>query len=357
MTKLRNDRFIRALNRQPVDRTPAWIMRQAGRYMPEYRALRERAGNFLALCKNPEMACAATMLPIQQYNLDAAIVFSDILLIPEAMGLGLEFVADEGPLFAKTIRSAADVDQLRDVDPQKDLGYVNDAIKLIVRELDNSVPLIGFAGSPWTVASYMVEGQTAKHFYKLKGLMFQAPQVLHKLLAHMSKQITRALQAQIDAGVNVIMLFDTWGGILNDAAYQEFSLRYMADIVRDLKRDNPTVPVILFTKNGGRCLSAMAAVGCDAIGLDWTANLADAKAQVGQQVALQGNMDPCTLYASPERIVEEVKNVLAQFGSGTGHIFNLGHGIPMDVKPENVQVMLDAVHTYSPAYHQPLVTA
>ncbi len=352
MQKILEHRFMRALNRQPVDRTPVWIMRQAGRYMPEYRALRAQAGSFLELCKNPELACAATLLPINKFPLDAAILFSDILLIPEAMGLGLDFVTNEGPVFAKTISTAQDVASLPHIDPERDLGYVSEAIKRIVTELNGKVPLIGFAGSPWTVCSYMVEGQTSKHFYKLKGLMYAQPAVMHQLLEHMTTQTINALQAQIKAGVNTVMLFDTWGGILTDALFKEFSLAYMAKIVHALRKMYPQVPVILFSKNGGRCLPEMAATGCQALGLDWTANLATAKKAVGAQVALQGNLDPCVLYASPERIDAEVKNILEQFGAGPGHIFNLGHGIPLDVDPERVHNMLDALHKRSPAFNQ-----
>jgi len=346
MTKILNDRFLRALRRQSVDHTPVWIMRQAGRYMPEYKALRSKVGDFLTLCKTPEFACEATMLPLQRYDLDAAIMFSDILMIPEAMGLGLSFVAEEGPKFANVITAASDINKLPHLDPERDLSYVSAAIRLIIQRLDNSVPLIGFAGSPWTVATYMVEGQTSKQFYKIKGLMYQNPQLLHKLLAHMTIQTTNALQAQINAGVNAVMVFDTWGGILTDELYKEFSLRYMAEIVANLKSDNPTIPIILFSKNSGRCLIEQAATGCDALGLDWTVNLSKARALVGDKVALQGNLDPCVLYAPKQRIEAEVKAVLDQYGNSPGHIFNLGHGIPLDVDPNNVQVLLDAVKNY-----------
>jgi uroporphyrinogen decarboxylase len=288
MNKFATHRFIKALNRQPVDRTPVWVMRQAGRYLPEYRALRATAGSFLNLCHNPELAAHATIMPIQKFGFDAAILFSDILLIPHVMGLGLEFVAEEGPVFAKTINSSSDVASLPHIDVETDLNFVNAAIKNIVQELNGTTPLIGFAGSPWTVASYMVEGGTSKHFYKLKGLMYAQPQVMHKLLAHMTTQITNALQAQINAGVDVVMVFDTWGGILTDALYQEFSLRYMHEIVHTLKAKNPHIPIILFTKNGGRCIEQIAATGCSAVGLDWTASLSKAKQQVGNLVALQG---------------------------------------------------------------------
>ena len=342
-----NDRFLRALNRQSVDRTPVWIMRQAGRYMPEYRAIRKQAGDFLTLCKTPELACEVTLLPVQQFPLDAAIVFSDILLIPEAMGLGLSFVAEEGPKFAKTITTSADVAKLPHIDPEQDMGYVGDAIRMIVKNLAARVPLIGFAGSPWTVSTYMVEGQTSKQFNKIKGLMYQSPKVMHQLLAHMTTQITNALLAQINAGVNCVMLFDTWGGLLTDKLYKEFSLQYMAEIVSVIKSKYPHMPVILFTKNGGRCIQDIAATGCNAIGLDWTANLAEAKKLVGNKVALQGNMDPCVLYADDATVTAEVKAVLDQFGIGPGHIFNLGHGILPDIEPHKVSIMLEAVKKYS----------
>lgn len=354
MNKFAAHRFIKALNRQPVDRTPVWVMRQAGRYLPEYRALRTQAGNFLNLCHNPELAALATLMPIQRFGFDAAILFSDILLIPHAMGLGLEFVQNEGPVFAKTITCANDVANLPHVDVAADLGFVSAAIKNIVQELKHSTPLIGFAGSPWTVASYMVEGGTSKHFYKLKGLMYAQPRVMHNLLAHMTLQITNALQAQIDAGVSAVMLFDSWGGILTDANYLEFSLRYMQEIVQALQAKNPQIPIILFTKNGGRCLEQIAETGCTAIGLDWTASLSAAKHEVGNRVALQGNLDPCVLYANDEQIRLEVQQTLEQFGNGPGHIFNLGHGIAPDVDPAKVAVMLDAVHTYSPAFNNNL---
>lgn len=355
MQPLVNDRFIRALHRQTVDRTPVWIMRQAGRYMPEYRALRAEAGDFLTLCKTPELACAVTLLPVRKFPLDAAILFSDILTIPDAMGLELSFVADEGPKFAKTVRTAADVANLPNLDPEQDLGYVTQAVHRIVKELDGSIPLIGFAGSPWTVATYMVEGQTSKQFNVIRGLMYKDPVVMHQLLGHMSLQIANSLLAQIRAGVNAVMIFDTWGGILSDELYKEFSLRYMREVVTLIHNTYPNFPVILFTKNGGRCLLDIAATGCAGIGLDWTADISLARAQVGDKVALQGNLDPCALYAKPEGIVRQVQSVLQQYGSGSGHIFNLGHGIPPDVNPDHVQVMLDAIRTYSPAYHQQTV--
>lgn len=351
MPQLVNDLFLKALRRQPVDRTPVWIMRQAGRYMPEYRALRAKAGNFLTLCKTPELACAATMLPIRSFELDAAIVFSDILMIPEAMGLGLSFVEQEGPKFEKTIVSASDVAQLPNLDPTQDLSYVGESIQMIVQELNGKVPLIGFAGSPWTVATYMVEGQTSKQFNKVRAMMYKSPEVMHKLLAHMSIQISNSLLAQIHAGVDVVMIFDTWGGILSDPLYKEFSLAYMADIVKTLKITYPNIPIILFSKNGGKCLVDIANTDCTAIGLDWTADLTVARSQVGARVALQGNLDPCILYAAPNTIHAAVERTLREYGNGSGHIFNLGHGIPPDVDPKNVQILLEAVRTLSPAYH------
>lgn len=350
--KLLNTRFLRALQRQPVDKTPVWIMRQAGRYLPEYRALREKAGSFLTLCKTPELACAATLLPLQRFALDAAILFSDILMIPEAMGLELNFVENEGPKFAKVISNAQDVANLPHLNPEVDLAYISQAVQMLTKEL--TIPLIGFAGSPWTVATYMVEGQTSKQFYKIKAMLYQKPQILHELLAHMTLQTINALEAQINAGVAVVMLFDSWGGILTDALYKDFSLKYMQQIVAALKVNHPNIPVILFSKNSGHCLTEIAATGCDAIGLDWTVNLTQARAQVGQKVALQGNLDPCALYGSKERIVAEVKTVLEQYGHGPGHVFNLGHGIPLDINPDHVQYLLDAINVYSPAYQQPV---
>lgn len=350
--QLDNSVFIRALRRQPVDRTPVWIMRQAGRYMPEYRAIRNKAGDFLTLCKTPELACEVTLLPIRKFALDAAILFSDILIIPEAMGLGLSFVADEGPKFERVIATAADVSALPSIDPEQDLPYVQQAIRNITHELDGKIPLIGFAGSPWTVATYMVEGQTSKQFNRVRGMVYKSPQVMHQLLAHLCIQIANSLIAQIEAGVNAVMLFDTWGGILSDPLYKEFSLNYMREIVQIISTSQPNVPIILFTKNGGKCLEDIASTGCQAVGLDWTADLSVARKLVGDKVALQGNLDPCVLYAQPEKIITEVKSVLEQYGHGSGHIFNLGHGIPPDINPEHVQAMLDAVHTYSRAFHK-----
>lgn len=324
--------------------------------MPEYREIRSKTAGFLDLCQNPELACKVTLLPIDKYNFDAAILFSDILLIPHVMGLGLEFVAQEGPVFAKTIQTEQDVNNLAHIDPNTQLAYVNKAISYIVKELDNKTPLIGFAGSPWTLAAYMVEGQTSKHFYKLKALMYANPKVMHKLLNHMAIQVIASLQAQIDAGVSAVMIFDSWGGVLNDICFKEFSLAYMAQIVHQIQSKNPHIPVILFSKNGGRCLPQIVATGCNAVGVDWTISLSEAKAQIGTKTALQGNLDPCVLYASPKKIEEEVLRVLTEYGPGPGHIFNLGHGIPFDIAPDNVHVLVQAVRKFSPAFHEKLIT-
>ena len=353
MTELKNDRLLRALLRQPIDRTPVWIMRQAGRYLPEYRATREQAGSFMKLCQTPELACEVTLQPLRRFNLDAAILFSDILTIPDAMGLGLSFAEGEGPRFARPVRSAADVKQLAVPDPEDKLRYVMDAVRLVRRELDGKVPLIGFAGSPWTIATYMVEGQGGASFSIIKKMLFDQPQLLHALLDVVARSVTSYLNAQIAAGAQAVMVFDTWGGVLTPRDYREFSLRYMQAIVSGLTRQaqGRKVPVILFTKGGGQWLETMAATGCDALGVDWTIDLKDARARVGQHVALQGNLDPCVLYASPERICAEVETVLESFGPGNGHVFNLGHGIHPDVAPEHVAVLVEAVHALSKKYH------
>jgi uroporphyrinogen decarboxylase len=353
MTTLKNDRFLRALLRQPVDVTPVWVMRQAGRYLPEYRATREQAGDFKTLCMTPELACEVTLQPLRRFALDAAILFSDILTIPDAMGLGLEFADGEGPRFKRPVRTAADIAALRVPDPEGELKYVMDAVRLIRRELNGSVPLIGFAGSPWTLATYMVEGSGSKEFGLVKGMMFDQPRLMHQLLDVLARSVTSYLNAQIAAGAQAVMVFDTWGGVLTPRDYKEFSLRYMERIVAGLTREHESrrVPVILFTKNGGQWLEAMAASGCDALGLDWTTDLKDARARVGHQVALQGNMDPSMLYASPERIRAEVATILASYGQDSGLVFNLGHGIHQHIDPEKVKVFVDAVHEFSRPYH------
>jgi len=353
MAALKNDRLLRALLRQPVDETPVWIMRQAGRYLPEYRAVRKKAGDFKTLCTTPELACEVTMQPLRRFALDGAILFSDILTIPDAMGLGLYFAEGEGPHFHRPIRSHDDVKQLAVPDPEGELRYVMDAVRLIRRELDGKVPLIGFAGSPWTLATYMVEGGGSKEFATIKRMLFDQPDLLHQLLHILAKSVTAYLNAQIAAGAQAVMVFDTWGGVLTPRDYRTFSLAYLELIVRGLKRehDGVRIPVILFTKNGGAWLEAMAATGCDALGVDWTTDLQDARARVGKTVALQGNMDPSVLYASADRIREEVGTILKGFGKGGGHVFNLGHGIHQHVDPEHVAVLVDAVHEQSRAFH------
>ncbi len=353
MSELKNDLFLRALERKPVERTPVWIMRQAGRYLPEYRETRARAGNFLDLCQNPELACEVTLQPIDRYHLDAAILFSDILTIPDAMGLGLYFTEGEGPKFENPVRTAADVKRLGVPDPEQDLGYVMNAVRLIRQELHGRVPLIGFSGSPWTLATYMVEGGGTKVFAHAKGMMFDRPDLMHELLDVIARAVIAYLNAQVEAGAQALMVFDTWGGMLSDRAYREFSLQYMQRVVEGVIREHEgrKVPVILFTKGGGLWLRDMAATGCDALGLDWTMNIGEARRQVGDKVALQGNMDPCVLYASPERIRQEVATILEEYGHGSGHVFNLGHGIHPGIDPEHTAALVQAVRELSPAYH------
>ena len=354
MPALKNDLFIRALLREKVERTPMWIMRQAGRYLPEYRATRKRAGNFLTLCKTPELACEVTMQPLDRYGLDAAILFSDILTIPDALGLGLQFSEGEGPSFKSPITNMADVNRIANItSPINELSYVTDAVSLIRKELDGRVPLIGFSGSPWTLATYMVEGKGSKEFHKVKGMLYQKPETLEKLLDVLIKSVTEYLTAQIDAGAQAVMIFDTWGGVLSKECYLKYSLSPMQKIVQHLK-NNPSskdVPVVLFTKGGGNWLNEMAATGCNALGLDWTTEIDHARAQVGNKVALQGNLDPCVLYGSDRVIREEVKKVLSKYGKGSGHVLNLGHGIQQYVNPDKVTVLVEAVKEFSPAYH------
>ena len=350
---LANDLLLRALLRQPVPRTPLWMMRQAGRYLPEYRATRAKAGSFLALCMNPDLACEVTLQPLARYRLDAAILFSDILTIPHAMNVGLEFEAGEGPKIARPVRTPADIDRLPVPDPEGELRYVMDAVRLIRRELGGRVPLIGFAGSPWTVGTYMVEGGGSKNFQHVKGMLYGAPAELHRLLDVITRATIAYLNAQVAAGAQALMVFDTWGGALEPSAYREFSLRYMQRIVESVTRESEgrRVPVILFTKGGGQWLADMVATGCDALGVDWTTDLADARRAVADRVALQGNLDPSVLYAPPAAIRERVGRVLASYGRGHGHVFNLGHGIHPDVPPEHALAMVEAVHELSPAYH------
>jgi uroporphyrinogen decarboxylase len=354
MSQLKNDRYLRALMKQPVDVTPVWMMRQAGRYLPEYKATRAQAGDFMALCTNPELACEVTLQPLRRFKLDAAILFSDILTIPDAMGLGLYFETGEGPKFQHPISSHRDVENLPIPDPELGLGYVMDAVRTIRKNLKGEVPLIGFSGSPWTLATYMVEGGSSKAFTKIKKMAFSEPKTLHLLLDKLADSVILYLNAQIAAGAQSVMIFDTWGGVLSPRDYQLFSLQYMEKIVDSLTReyDGARIPVTLFTKNGGQWLEAIAATGCDAIGLDWTINIADAKARVGDKVALQGNMDPSVLYAPKARIEQEVADILAGFGKGEGHVFNLGHGIHLDVPPENAGHFVEAVHKFSKQYHE-----
>jgi uroporphyrinogen decarboxylase len=354
VTDLKNDNLLRALLRQPVDYTPVWMMRQAGRYLPEYRATRARAGSFMDLCRNPELACEVTLQPLERFPLDAAILFSDILTIPDAMGLGLYFAEGEGPHFERPVRSPEDVRRLAVPDMARDLGYVMDAVSLIRRELGGRVPLIGFSGSPWTLATYMIEGGTSKNFATTKAMMFDRPDLMHELLAKVADAVTEYLNAQVASGAQVLMIFDTWGGALTPRHFQTFSLGYMARIVDGVTREaeGRRVPVILFTKGGGQWLRRMAESGCDALGVDWTTDLADARRLVGDKVALQGNLDPCALYASPERIRAEVGSVLESFGHGPGHVFNLGHGIHPDVPPEHAATLVSAVQELSRPYHR-----
>ena len=353
MPALKNDRLLRALLREPVDVTPVWMMRQAGRYLPEYRDTRARAGSFMDLCRNPELACEVTLQPLERYPIDAAILFSDILTVPDAMGLGLYFTEGEGPRFERPVQDEAAVAALGLPDMQQDLGYVMDAVRTIRRELAGRVPLIGFSGSPWTLATYMVEGGSTKNFSRVKGMLFDRPELMHQLLEKVSLAVTAYLNAQVEAGAQALMIFDTWGGVLTPHHYQEFSLAYMQRIVQGLRREaqGRKVPVILFTKGGGLWLEQIAASGCDAVGIDWTLELGEARRRIGARVALQGNMDPCALYASPQRIREEVGRVLASFGKGNGHVFNLGHGIHPEIDPERAGVFIEAVHELSRPYH------
>ena len=354
MTELKNDRYLRALLRQPVDMTPIWMMRQAGRYLPEYKATRAQAGDFMSLCRNQELACEVTLQPLRRYALDAAILFSDILTIPDAMGLGLSFGAGEGPKFAKPIENQRDVINLPIPDPEQELQYVMNAVRTIHKALDGSVPLIGFSGSPWTLATYMVEGGSSKAFTKIKKMLYAEPHLLHQLLDKLADSLILYLNAQIKAGAQAVMIFDTWGGVLAHRDYQDFSLQYMHKIVAGLIREyrGRKVPVTLFTKGGGLWLEAIANTGCDAVGLDWTVNLTQARQQIGHKVALQGNMDPSVLYADQTRIEQEVQQILQDFGTGSGHVFNLGHGIHQDVPQQSPGYLVDAVHRLSQPYHQ-----
>lgn len=348
---LKNDTFLRALLRQPTEYTPLWLMRQAGRYLPEYRATRARAGSFLGLAKNPDYATEVTMQPLERYPLDAAILFSDILTVPDAMGLGLYFADGEGPKFERPLRDEQAVLALRA--PELDsLQYVFDAVTQIRKELDGRVPLIGFSGSPWTLACYMVEGGGSDDFRRVKTMLYDRPDLMHYILETNAAAVAAYLNAQIDAGAQAVMIFDTWGGALADGVYQEFSLSYMAKVMQQLQRekDGVQIPAIVFTKGGGLWLEQIADIGADAVGLDWTVNLGEARRRVGHKVALQGNLDPNVLFAGPDQIRAEVRKVLAAFGipaAGNGHVFNLGHGISQFTPPEAVTVLVETVHALS----------
>lgn len=351
---LKNDVFLRALQRQPVPYTPVWLMRQAGRYLPEYNQTRSQAGSFLKLAQTPDYACEVTLQPLRRFDLDAAILFSDILTIPHAMGLGLDFLPGEGPKFAHPLRTEADVLKLAVPDPA-DLQYVFDAVSLIRRELDGKVPLIGFAGSPWTLACYMVEGQGSSDYRLIKQMLYGRPDLLHRILQINAQAVTEYLNAQILAGAQAVMVFDSWGGVLADGAFQEFSLAYTRQVVQGLLRqhDGRDVPVIVFTKGGGMWLEDIAACGSDAIGLDWTANLTQARARIGDSAALQGNLDPCVLFGGEAAVRTQVRRVIDDFGpvGKGGHVFNFGHGISQYSDPDMVRVLVDEVHAYSPKYH------
>ena len=354
MSELENDLLLRALLCEPTERTPVWIMRQAGRYLPEYRETRAQAGDFMSLCRNPELACEVTMQPLRRYELDAAILFSDILTVPDAMGLGLYFASGEGPRFERPLRTAAEIRKLPMPDVDSELGYVFDAVRTIRRELAGRVPLIGFAGSPWTVGTYMVEGGSSRDFPTIRGLAADDPESLSLLLDKITRTTTEYLNAQVEAGAQAIMVFDTWGAALAPDDYRRFSLSHMQSIVDNLTReaDGRRVPVILFTKGAGPLLADMAATGCDALGVDWTTDLSQAREYVQDKVALQGNLDPATLRETPEVIRQGVADVLASYGNGPGHVFNLGHGITPDIDPDHVAVLVDAVHELSPQYHE-----
>lgn len=354
-TTISNDTFIRALLRQPTDYTPIWLMRQAGRYLPEYCETRAKAGSFMKLCQTPDLACEVTLQPLLRYKLDAAILFSDILTIPHAMDIGLHFAEGEGPIINHPIRDAKAVQALPIPDPEEELRYVMDAVRTIKRTIAGQVPLIGFAGSPWTLATYMVEGSSSKTFGHIKHMLYKAPELLHALLRKLTEATILYLNAQISAGADVIMLFDTWGGVLSPHDYQHFSLQYMKQIFQSLpaKHEGQLIPRIMFTKGGSNWLEDMATLNVHGLGLDWSIDIGKARQRVGDKVALQGNLDPYALMASPERIEKDVANILASFGQGSGHIFNLGHGIDKHTPPEQVGFLVETVHRLSKPYHIP----
>ncbi len=349
MSKLQNDLFLRACKRQPVERTPVWIMRQAGRYLPAYRAVREKA-DFLTMCKTPELAAEVTIQPVEIIGVDAAIIFSDILVIPEAMGMHLEMHEGRGPVFPHPVRNENDAKKLKTIDPSKDLKYVLDAVSLTKKELDGRVPLIGFCGSPWTLLSYMVEGKGSKNFSNVKSLLYNNPALAHSILDKLADSASDYLSAKIEAGADAVQIFDTWGGVLSQNDFEEFSLKYIEKIISRLKRKNE--PVIVFAKGVHYNLEKIVNAGADVIGLDWTMDLGRVRNETGDKVALQGNMDPTVLYANKEKIKEEVKRILSSYGEGTGHVFNLGHGILPDVKPENAKFFVDMVKEESKIFHR-----
>lgn len=351
---LQNDRYLRVLQGKPVDRTPAWMMRQAGRYLPEYREVRAQAGDFMSLCQNAELACEVTLQPLRRYPLDAAILFSDILTIPDAMGLELGFVAGEGPVFAKPIQSVDEIKRLPILDPTAELGYVMHAVSTISDALDNSLPLIGFSGSPWTLATYMIEGGSSKQFAKIKKLAYQSPDAMQMLMDNLAENVYRYLMAQVEAGADALMIFDTWGGVLSPSHYERISLSAMEKVVTKLKA-NPVsahVPITLFSKGiTEKSLQKIAGLGSHAIGVDWTHDLSTVMQLTPQELIIQGNLDPCVLYADPDQIEQSVQKVLQEAGSDNRHIFNLGHGIHPEIPPDNVAAMFESLHKYSPQYH------
>lgn len=352
--KLKNDVFLRALMREPVPYTPVWLMRQAGRYLPEYRETRAKAGSFMNLAQNKEYACEVTLQPLRRFDFDAAILFSDILTIPHAMGLGLDFVQGEGPQFAHPLRHEDDVAKLSVPDMEK-LRYVFDAVHLIRHELDGKVPLIGFAGSPWTIGCYMVEGSGSKDYRHIKGMMYGRPDLVHQILAINTQATIQYLNEQIKAGAQAIMIFDSWGGVLADSLFQEFSLQYTKQVVAGLQREHngERIPVIVFTKGGGQWLEDILDCQADALGVDWTVNLAQARKRVDDSVALQGNMDPMVMFGGEQAIRNEVRRVIDDFGAvgQGGHVFNFGHGISKHTSPDDVAVLVDEVHSYSRSKH------
>jgi len=349
LVELKNDLFLRACKKQTVERTPIWIMRQAGRYLPEYRAIRERA-DFITMCKTPELAAEVTIQPVDIIGVDAAIIFSDILVIPEAMGMNLEMIESKGPRLYEPIRNLDQINNLKVIDPYKDLKYVLDAVALTKKELNNRIPLIGFAGSPWTLMTYMVEGGGSKNFSEIKKFIYNQPEAAHLLLEKISDAVAEYLSAKIEVGANAIQIFDTWGGLLSQSDFKEFSLQYIEKVISKIKRKEE--PIIVFAKGVHHSLDDLANSGADVISLDWTMNLGEVRNKIGSKVALQGNLDPTVLYANKEKIKEEAVKVLSSFGKGSGHIFNLGHGILPDVDPENAKYLVEVIKNESKFFHE-----